>query len=46
VNPIMQDAESGKRLHSLRRRQARQRGNIARIVMELWKFTFTTTLED
>jgi hypothetical protein len=42
----MRDADDGKRIHNLKRRRARERGNITRFVMELGKFTDTTTLED
>ena len=43
---FMQDADAGKRLHNLKRRRARERGNITRFVTVLGKFTNTTTLED
>jgi hypothetical protein len=42
----MQDADSGKRLHNLQRRRARERVNITRFVTVVGKFTDTTTLED
>jgi hypothetical protein len=35
-----------KRLHHLRRRHARDQGNITCFVTEVGKFTKTTTLED
>ena len=43
---IIQDADAGKRLHNLKRRRTRERGNITRFVTEVGKFTDTTTLED
>jgi hypothetical protein len=43
---VMQDADAGKRLHNLKRRRARERGNITRFVTEVGRFTDTTTLED
>ena len=42
----MQDADAGKRLHNLKRRCARERGNITRFETEVGKFTDTTTVED
>jgi hypothetical protein len=42
----MQDADAGKRLHNLKRRHAREGGNITCFVMEVGKFTDTTTVED
>ena len=42
----MQEGDAGKRLHNLRRRRARERGNITRFVTEVWKFKDTTTLEN
>jgi hypothetical protein len=41
-----QDADAGKRLHNLKRRRVRERGNITRFVKEVGKFTDTTSLED
>jgi len=46
MKPMMQDADAGKGLHNLRRRRAREGGNITCFVTELRKFTDTTTLED
>jgi hypothetical protein len=43
---IMQDANAGKGLHNLKRRRAREQGNITSFVTEVGKFTDTTTLED
>jgi hypothetical protein len=43
---IIQGADAGKRLHNLKRRRARERGNITRFVTEVRKFTDTRTLED
>ena len=43
---IMQDADAGKKLHNLKRRRARERGNITCFVTEVGNFTDTTTLED
>jgi hypothetical protein len=43
---ITQDADAGKRLHNLKRRCARERGNITSFITEVGKFTDTTTLED
>jgi hypothetical protein len=42
----MQDADAGKRQHNLKRKRARERGNITRFVTEVGKFTDTTTIED
>ena len=42
----MQDADAGNRLHNLRRRLARERGNITRFVTQVGTFTDTKTLED
>ena len=33
-----QDADAGKRLHNLKRRRARERGNFTRFVTEVGKF--------
>jgi transcription elongation GreA/GreB family factor len=41
-----QHADASKRLHNLKRRRARERGNITRFVTEVGTFTDTTTLED
>jgi hypothetical protein len=41
-----QDADADKRLHNLKRRFARERGNITCFVKEIGKFMDTTTLED
>jgi hypothetical protein len=41
----MQDADACKRLHNLKGRRARERGNITRFVTEIGKFTDNTTLE-
>jgi hypothetical protein len=46
TKPMMQDADVGNRLHNLRRRRARERGNITRFVTEVRKFTDTKILED
>jgi len=42
----MQGADAGKKLHNLKRRRTRERGNITRFVTEVGNFTDTTTLED
>jgi hypothetical protein len=42
----MQDSDAGKRLHKLKRGQAREHANITHFVMEVGKFTDTITLED
>jgi hypothetical protein len=43
---LMQDADADKRLHNLKWRCARERGNITCFVTEVGKFTDTMTLED
>jgi transcription elongation GreA/GreB family factor len=43
---IPQDTHAGKRLHNLKRRRARERGNITRFVTKVENFTDITTLED
>jgi hypothetical protein len=42
----MKDADADKRLHNLKRRHTRERGNITRFLTEVGRFTDTTTLED
>jgi len=42
----MKDADSGKRLHNLRRRRAWERGNITIFLTDIGRFTDTTTLEE
>ena len=42
---IMQDADAGKRLHKLKRRRTRERGNITLFVTDVGKFRDTTTLK-
>jgi hypothetical protein len=43
---IMQDVDAGKRLHNLKQRHSRERGNITRFIMGVGKLTDTMTLED
>ena len=43
---IMQGSDAGNKLHNLKRRRTRERGNITRFVTEVGNFTDTTTLED
>ena len=43
---VMQDVDAVKGLHNLKRRRARERGNITRFVTEVGRFTDTTALED
>jgi hypothetical protein len=43
---ITQDADAGKRLHNLKRKRVRERGNITHFATEVGKFTDNTTLED
>jgi hypothetical protein len=42
----MQDAEAVKRLHNLKRRRARERGNVTRFVTGVGRFTHSTAMED
>ena len=42
----MQGADDGKKLHNLKRRRTRERGNITCFVTEVGNFTDTMTLED
>jgi len=43
---VTQDADAVKRLHNLKRRRARERGNITPFVTEVWRFNDITALED
>jgi hypothetical protein len=43
---VEEDADFGKILHNLKRRRARERGNITRFVTEIGKFTAAITLDD
>jgi len=42
----MQDADAGKKLHNLKRRRKRERGNITGFITEVGNFTDTKTLEE
>jgi len=43
---VTQDADAVTRLHNLKRRRARERGNITRFVTEVGRFNDITALED